>query len=228
MRAAPEGAGRQTSSSARLPVPCLMLITDRRIAGSAGALVDAVAEAVEGGVTAVQLREKDLPPEELLPLARLLRAVTRNQAAFILNGPLEVALAAEADGVHLPENAVMVERPQRPFLIGRSVHSLEAAERARAERSDYLIAGPIFETASHPDATPAGLGLIASIAGAVAVPVLAVGGITDRRVRDVVRAGASGVAVISSILSAQSPGRAAQALRTELDEAWTATSRRCD
>ena len=91
-----------------------MLITDRRLAGSAGALVDAAAEVLEGGVTAVQLREKDLPPEELLPLARLLRAVTRNQAAFILNGPLEVALAAEADGVHLPENVVMVERPSVP------------------------------------------------------------------------------------------------------------------
>jgi len=228
MRAAPEGAGRQTSSSARLPVPCLMLITDRRLAGSAGALVDAAAEVLEGGVTAVQLREKDLPPEELLPLARLLRVVTRNQAAFILNGPLEVALAAEADGVHLPENAVMVERPQRPFLIGRSVHSLEAAERARAEGSDYLIAGPIFQTASHPNAKPAGLELIESIVGVVTAPVLAVGGITDRRVRDVVRAGASGVAVISYILSARSPGRASQALRTELDEAWTATDRRCD
>src|SRR5438034_3605351 len=149
MRAAPEGAGRQTSSSARLPVPCLMLITDRRIAGSAGALVDAVAEAVEGGVTAVQLREKDLPPEELLPLARLLRPVTRHQAAFILNGPLEVALAAEADGVHLPENVVMVESPQRPFLIVLSVHSLEPAERARPELSDSLIAGPTLETPYH-------------------------------------------------------------------------------
>src|SRR5439155_9325473 len=154
---------------------------------------------------AVQLREKDLPPEELLPLARLLRPVTRHQAAFILNGPLEVALAAEADGVHLPENAVMVERPQRPFLIGRSVHSLEAAERARAEGSDYLIAGSIFQTASHPNAKPAGLELIESIVGVVTAPVLAVGGITDRRVRDVVRAGASGVAVISYILSARSP-----------------------
>jgi thiamine-phosphate pyrophosphorylase len=197
-----------------------MLITDRRLAGGAGALVDAVAEAVEGGVTAVQLREKDLPPEELLPLAQQLRTVTRNRAAFIVNSSLQVALASVADGVHLTENAAMVERPERPLLIGRSVHSREAAQEACAACSDYLVAGPIFKTASHPNATPAGLELIESIAGDAAVPVLAVGGITDRRVGDVVRAGASGVAVISSILSSNSPGRAAQLLKQALLEEW--------
>jgi thiamine-phosphate diphosphorylase len=114
----------------------------------------------------------------------------------------------------------MVERPERPLLVGRSVHSREAAQEACAECSDYLVAGPIFKTASHPNATPAGLELIESIAGDAAVPVLAVGGITDRRVGDVVRAGASGVAVISSILSSNSPGRAAQLLKQALLEEW--------
>ncbi len=174
-----------------------MLITDRCLAGEADALVHAVSEAVEGGVTAVQLREKDL-----------LR-------------PLEVALAGEADGVHLPEHAPMVARPQRPFFIGRSVHSLEAATAAWAECSDYLIAGPIFETASHPTAAPAGPQLIESIAVAVAIPVLAVGGITVERVGDVLRAGAAGVAVISDILSAQSPAKAARRLKNALTEEWS-------
>ena len=219
MRAAPEGAaGPKPSSSPRLPVPTLMLITDRRLAGGTDALVNGVNEAVGGGVTAVQLREKDLPPQKLLPLARRLRAVTRDRAAFIVNGPLELALAAEADGIHLPEIASMVERPPRPFLIGRSIHSLEAARAAWAECSDYLIAGPIFETTSHSNAVPAGLELIESIAGAVAIPILAVGGITAERVGDVLRSGAVGVAVISSILSAKSPAKAAERLKSVLVE----------
>ena len=219
MPPAPEStAWEKPPSSPRLPVPCLMLITDRCLAGEADALVHAVSEAVEGGVTAVQLREKDLLPKELLPLAQRLRIVTRGRAALIVNGPLEVALAAEADGVHLPEHAPTVARPQRPFFIGRSVHSLEAAIAAWAECSDYLIAGPIFETASHPTAAPAGPQLIESIAVAVAIPVLAVGGITVERVGDVLRAGAAGVAVISDILSAQSPANAARRLKNALTE----------
>jgi len=200
--------------------PVLMLVTDRRLAGGVDALVDAVAEAVEGGVNAVQLREKDLPPEELLPLALRLRVVTRNRALLIVNGALEVALAAEADGVHLPEAAPAVERPARPFLIGRSVHSREAAEQAWAECSDYLIAGPVFETPSHPGPPPGGVELIEAIEGGVAIPVLAIGGITPERLEDVLRAGASGVAVISAILGADSAGDAARELREALEDAW--------
>jgi thiamine-phosphate pyrophosphorylase len=200
----------------RLTPPILMLITDRHVAGGEDALVDAVARAVEGGVSAVQLREKDLPPEALLPLALRLRAVTRDRATLIVNGPLEIALAAEADGVHLPEAAPPIERPSRPLLIGRSVHSREAAEQAWSECSDYLIAGPVFETRSHPGAPLAGSELIEAIAGAVAIPVLAVGGITAGRVPEVMRAGAKGVAVISAILASPSPREAARLLRQQL------------
>jgi len=202
-----------------------MLVTDRKLAGGVDGLVDAVTEAVAGGVNAVQLRENDLPAEELLPLARRLRAVTRERAALIVNGPLEVALAAEADGVHLPEAAPAAEMPPRPFLVGRSVHSREAAARAWAECSDYLIAGPVFETPSHPGASPARVDLIEAIACAVAIPVLAVGGITAVRVQDVLRAGASGIAVISAILGSDSAGDAARELRKALEEAWREAKR---
>lgn len=205
--------------SLRLPVPCLMLVTDRNLAGGAQALVAAVDAAVEGGVNTVQLREKDLSSAALLTLANRLRGVTAGRALLLVNGPLEAALASRADGVHLPEVAAMVERPPRPFLVGRSVHSREAADRAWAECSDYLMAGPVFETASHAGAEPAGLRLIESIAGAVAVPVLAVGGIDAARVGHVVRSGASGVAVISAVLGARSAREAARELRYALDEA---------
>ena len=202
-----------------LTLPVLMLITDRYLAGGEDALVHAVAEAVAGGVNAVQLREKDLSPSELLALGVRLREVIADQAVFVVNGSLEVGLVG-AGGVHLPEAAPMIERPQRPFIVGRSVHSLEAAERAWAECSDYLIAGPVYETASHPGMAPTGTRLIEEIAGVVALPVMAVGGITAGRIEEVMRAGASGVAVISAVLGTGSPRDAACELREVVDATW--------
>jgi len=203
-----------------LTLPVLMLITDRQSVRSEDALIRAVDEALAGGVNAVQLREKDLSAAELLPLATRLRDAIAGRAVFVVNGSLEVALAARADGVHLPEAASMVERPERPFVIGRSVHSREAAERVWAESSDYLIAGPVYETESHPEAKPGGHELIETIAGSVALPVLAVGGITVGRVEGVMRAGASGVAVISAVLGARSPREAARELREAVEAGW--------
>jgi thiamine-phosphate pyrophosphorylase len=197
-----------------------MLVTDRRLAGGDDALVATVSEAVAGGVNAVQLREKDLATAKLLPLAIRLREVTAGRAALLLNGPMEVALAANADGVHLPESAPMIDRLDRPLIVGRSVHSREAAEAAWAECSDYLIAGPVYETASHLGLVPEGVPLIEKIVGTVALPVMAIGGITAARVEEVVGAGASGVAVISAVLGAESPRGAAEGLREALDLAW--------
>jgi thiamine-phosphate pyrophosphorylase len=217
-----------------LPLPCLMLVTDRSLCGGADGLVAAVEAAVQGGADAVQLREKDpdgrsLPPEDLLPLARRLRQATLGRALLLVNGSLDVALAVEADGVHLPASALSVWRPREAvpvggqgFLVGRSVHSLEAARRAEAEGADYLVAGPVYETRSHPGREPAGLSLIEGITRRVRVPVLAIGGVNAGRVDEVVRAGASGVAVISAVLAATDRRVAAGDLRRALDAVWIA------
>ena len=197
-----------------------MLVSDRSLCDGVDGLVAAVEAAVTGGVGAVQLREKDMPSEELLPLVRRLRRATEGQALLLVNGPLEVALAAEADGVHLPEDAPPVERPREGFLVGRSVHSLAAARRAEAEGADYLIAGPVYETRSHPGREPAGLALIEEVTRSVRTPTLAIGGVTAERVDEVVRAGASGVAVISAILAQPDRQAAAEGLRRALDVAW--------
>ncbi len=209
--------------------PCLMLVSDRSLCAGVDGLVAAVEAAVTGGVEDVQLREKDMPSEELLPLARHLRQAmegravpTGRQALLLVNGPLAVALAAEADGVHLPEEAPPVRRPRGGFLVGRSVHSLAAARRAEAEGVDYLIAGPVYETRSHPDREPAGLTLIEEITGSVRVPALAIGGVTAGRVEEVVRAGASGAAVISAILAQRDSQAATTEIRHALDAAWVA------
>jgi len=212
-----------TPSWAGLPAPCLMLVTDRALCGGAEGLVAAVEAAVSGGANAVQLREKDLPPEELLALARRLREVTQGRSLLLVNGPLDVALDAGAEGVHLPEGLPMPPQPREGFMVGRSVHSVEAARHAEAEGAGYLIAGPVYETRSHPGAEPAGLALIEEIASDVRVPVLAIGGVTAERVGEVVRAGAAGVAVISAVLASPDPRAASEALRRALDSTWAAT-----
>ena len=188
-----------------------MLVTDRHLAGGEDALLKAVDDAIDGGVNVVQLREKDMRPADLLPLAVQMRGVTAGRAMLLVNGPLDVALEAGADGVHLPEDA---EPPRAPwtFTWGRSVHSMTAALMAMSEAARHIIVGPIFKTRSHPDTEPVGLELIRELAPIALCPVIAIGGITAENARDVVQAGAHGIAVISGILGSDDPKAAAQAL----------------
>ena len=199
----------------KLTIPCLALVTDC-ILCEALSLEEAVAQAVEGGAKLVQLREKDLPSNELLALADRLRAVTRGRALFLVNDRLDVALACAADGVHLPERGLPVAAARRlageGFIVGRSVHSVAEAARAQEEGADYVQVGTIFASRSHPGQSPAGLPLLEAAAREVTIPILAVGGITAANVGEVIQAGASGAAVISAILSAPSPRQAAHAL----------------
>ena len=220
------GSGFSLTSPFRLPAPCLMLVTDRTLYPD---LVGAVDGALSGGVDVLQLRDKslpaptrsgDLPDADLLRLARQLRQVSAGRALLVINGSLDVALAVGADGVHLPQAAPLIERPRPDFLLGRSVHSLDEALAAEAEGLDYLIAGPVFATRSHPAAAPAGPSLIEAAARAVALPVLAIGGVSADNVGEVVAAGASGVAVISAVLASADPEAAARQLRRALDAAW--------
>jgi len=189
----------------KLPMPALMLVTDRRLAGGEDALVRAAGEAVAGGVNVVQLREKDLPRRELAGLARRLREVTAGKALLVLNTAVDVALEEGADGVHLPEDAEMPRRPRPGFIVGRSVHSRQAAERAAREGVDYVVAGPVYRTRSHPGATALGVDGLREIVSLAGPPVIGIGGITASNAPAVMAAGAAGVAVISAILGATCP-----------------------
>ena len=209
----------------RWPAPYLVLITDRsRLRGRSFEAV--VCPAVEGGVNAVLLREKDLETGELYDLAMMLRHLLRGQALFLVNDRVDVALATGADGVHLPERSLPGKAARQiageSCIIGRSVHSVEAALRAADEGDDYVQAGAAYETASHPGQAPAGVELIRGVAEAVRVPVIAVGGITAANAAEVIHAGADGVAVISAVWDAADPRAAARALREALDAAYAA------
>jgi thiamine-phosphate pyrophosphorylase len=212
----------------KIPLPCLALVTDRRLCRTLP-LEEAVAQAVDGGVSLVQLREKDLPAGELLALAEKLCSLTRGRALFLVNDRLDVALACAADGVHLPERGLPVAAARRlgseGFIVGRTVHSVAEARRAEAEGADYVQVGPIFATRSHPEASPAGVGLLSDVAKAVGIPILAVGGVTADNVGQTIEAGASGAAVISAILDSPSPREAARRLALAMEQAWSATDR---
>ena len=212
----------------RLPIPCLTLITDRRLCQSLS-LGEAVARAVAGGVNVVQLREKDLAAAQLVPLADRLRAITQAKALLIVNSRLDVAQVCGADGVHLPERGASVAVTRRlagnGLIVGRSVHSAEEAVKAQEEGADYVQVGAIFPSPSHPG-HPAGLGLLEKVAARVTIPIVAVGGITADNVGQVMQAGARGAAVISAILDSPSPGASARRLADAMVEAAAVPARR--
>ena len=204
------------------PVPCLMLITDRhRLQGRS--LEEVVSLAVEGGANVVQLREKDLSGGQLYDLAIALKDTIGDGALLLVNDRIDVALAAGVEGVHLPEHSLpgsaVWEMTGDGCIVGRSVHSVEAAEEAEADGADFVQAGTIFETASKPGIAAAGVELLRDVASAVRMPVVAVGGVTEANVAAAVEAGADGVAVIGAIMDADDPKSAAFGLRRALDDA---------
>ncbi|AJE04235.1 thiamine phosphate synthase [Geobacter pickeringii] len=201
-----------------MPTPFpLYLITDRhQTAGRP--LLDVVGEALAGGVRGVQLREKDLPPRELLELAHALRELTgRFGARLLVNDRVDIALAAKADGVHLGEASIPADAARRLLgperLIGVSCHSLAGARGAEERGADFITFGPVFFTPSKASyGPPAGVAALAETVRAVTLPVFALGGITRDNVAEVVGAGAAGIALISAIGTAESPREAARNL----------------
>jgi len=197
----------------------LIVITDRTLAAPRP-LLDVVAAALAAGAPAIQLRDKDANGAELLAAARELRRLTHSFGALLLvNDRLDVALAAEADGVHLgPDDlpvAAVRQRVPRSFLVGFSTDDPAAARRAVADGADYLGCGAVFATGSKADAGEViGLARLDLVARAVAVPVVAIGGINPARAAEVAGTAAAGVAVISAVMKAQDPGAAVAQLLT--------------
>jgi thiamine-phosphate pyrophosphorylase len=198
----------------------LHLITNRALCGERGQ-VAIVAEAARAGVGAVQLREKDLGPTTLLDEAMSLKNVL-GATPLIVNGAATIAQAVGAAGVHLPGDGRSLGAARAVLgpaaLIGRSVHSVDEARAAAAEGADYLIVGTIFATASKPGRAPAGLLLITAVAQAVAIPIIAIGGIDEGNVAATLTAGAWGVAVMSGVLSAPEPGEVVRRLRAIIEK----------
>jgi thiamine-phosphate pyrophosphorylase len=197
----------------------LYFVTDRK--QTAGrSLVDVVHAALDGGVRAVQLREKDLAAGELYHLAMQLRKVTeRYDARLLINDRLDVALAVDADGIHLGQTSFPVSIARRLLgpgkLIGVSTHSL--AEITAATGADFIVFGPVYFTPSKAAyGEPQGIDRLREAVERSAVPVFAIGGINVERISDVLTTGAFGVAMISAISAAPDPTQAARDLLDRL------------
>ncbi len=202
----------------------LYVILDSR-AARGRPLLDVARAAVRGGATVLQLRDKDLTTRELLRPALELRAWAREaHVPFIVNDRVDVALAADADGVHLgpddlpPDVARRILGPDR--VIGVSAGTVEEAREAERAGADYVGVGSVFATASKADAgEPIGVAGFGEVARAVRIPAVAIGGIGCANAGQPIAAGAAGVAVISAVVGAPDVERAAREMRRQIEQA---------
>jgi thiamine-phosphate pyrophosphorylase len=179
--------------------------------------------ALAGGADAIQYREKSGSTRGMIGIARVLIGICRERGAcLIVNDRLDVALAADADGVHFGLEDFPVSRartilgPDR--VIGASARTVEEAVAGMRAGADYIGAGPVYATGSKPDASPPiGAAGLRAIVRAVEIPVIAIGGVTAERVSEVLAAGAHGIAVIEAVACDPDPTAATRQLREALD-----------
>ncbi len=199
----------------------LYLVTDRTLSRGR-TTCEIVREAIAGGVTCVQLREKNCTTREFVAEARLLKDVLAGTGIpLIINDRLDVALAVGAEGLHLGQQDMPIADARRiagsGMIIGVSAECLEDARRAEAEGADYIGISPVFATSTKADAAaPLGLAGLRQIRAAVKLPLVGIGGIGLENAHAVMHAGADGVAVVSAIVAASCPRTAAAALKKQL------------
>ena len=210
------------ADSARIGVDySLYLVTDRTLSRGRTS-EEIVGAAVRGGVTCVQLREKHCSTRDFIREARSLQPLLQHhKIPLIINDRLDVALAIGADGVHLGQSDMHIGDARRlvgeKMIIGISAENLNDAIVAEQEGADYIGISPVFATDTKVDtAAPLGLEGISWIRRAVNLPLVGIGGINAGNVREIICAGADGVAVVSAIVSADCPQTAASELKNLL------------
>jgi len=193
----------------------IYLITDRH--RTKGDIFETIEEALSEGIKAIQLREKDMPIREKIQWAVKLKAlVDRYNAMLFINDRVDVAIAVDAQGVHLNKDSIPVDVVKKTWphlIIGYSAHSLEEVLSVQDKGADFVTFSPVFETSSKPDAIPQGLTKLREVCQRAHIPVFGLGGITLTNALDVINAGAHGIAVVSAILGADSVREATKTLK---------------
>ncbi|WP_432666688.1 thiamine phosphate synthase [Wukongibacter baidiensis] len=199
----------------------LYLVTDRSWSDKIG-LCEQVETSLKKGVTFLQLREKHLEKDAFLALAEEMKAIAgRYKVPFVINDDVDIAIACDADGVHIGQDDEGVAETRRRLgtekILGVSVGTVEEALKATQEGADYLGVGAMFPTTTKGDATAVAIETLREICNAVDVPVVAIGGISTDNIGFLQDSGVSGVAVVSAILSKPDCGHAAEDLRKKCD-----------
>jgi thiamine-phosphate pyrophosphorylase len=197
----------------------LYFIADVAKAGSGRSFLGIIEQSLAGGVSIVQLRAKRLSTREFFDLAKEVKRITdKRKIPLIINDRVDIAMAAGAAGVHLGQDDMPLSMARKLLgkkkIIGTSVHTVAEAQRAERDGADYIGAGTVFPTISKQDIRgiiePGGLNKICK---KVAVPTLAIGGVSLSNVADVMRSGAAGIAVISAISDSNNPKRTSEQLK---------------
>lgn len=202
----------------------LYLVTDSELANGR-AIEEIVEHAVSGGVTMVQLREKEIDSREFLRIARRLKSLlTPLGVPLIINDRMDIALAAEADGIHVGQSDLPVDVARRHLgpdaLIGLSVESVDDAVSANEFDIDYIGISPVHTTPTKKElATGLGVEGVREIVAVSRYPAVGIGGLNHSNAHEVILAGAEGVAVVSAIVAADDPESAARILSAEVREA---------
>ena len=211
-------AGRPT------PDYSLYLVTDPDLSRGRS-LLDVVRAAVDGGVTCVQVREKTVSARDYIERLSAVRTLLRERGVpLFVNDRVDIALAVEADGIHLGQTDMPLALAKRiagdRLIIGISCEAPQDAVEAERGGADYVSVSPVFATPTKTDTAPAlGLDGVREIRAAVRLPVVTIGGINATNAADVIRAGADGICVVSAIVAAPDPCAAAAALRRIVEKA---------
>ncbi|MEW6001703.1 MAG: thiamine phosphate synthase [Nitrospirota bacterium] len=185
----------------------LYLITDRKLFASQDLLFTAVEEALKGGLWAIQLREKDFDLRDLLSIAYGMRELTKDyKAKLFINDRVDIALAVKADGVHLGQKGMPAPAAKKiiqdKMMIGISTHSPDEAMKAEKDGADFITLGPIYQTSSKIKyGEPIGIDTLKKVRAKISIPIFGIGGIKLDKVKEVMKAGADGVALISAIFT---------------------------
>ncbi len=198
----------------------LYAITDRACSRSKD-LVEIVDSLARGGADIIQLRDKLLSTKELLRVGYKVRNITRRYGTLlIVNDRVDIAYAIDADGVHLGQDDLSLKFGRMIFnkkkLIGLSTHSLAQAVSAQKLNADYIGVGPVFATPTKPEYRPVGLKLVNRVREAVKIPFVAIGGINEENLEEVIRAGASRVAVVRALMDADDICSATKSFKEKL------------
>ncbi|MCQ2976591.1 MAG: thiamine phosphate synthase [archaeon] len=196
----------------------LYLVTDRRNK-TTEEFLKIIEESIQGGVTVVQLREKDTPTKEFYQIAIKLKEITQKyKIPLIINDRIDIALAIECEGVHLGQDDMPAEIARKILgkdkLIGVSAHNIEEAKKAVLDGADYIGSGAVFPTSTKNDASDVPIEKLKDITNSINIPTVAIGGIKSENIKQLENTNISGISVVSAIMESENPIKASEKLKS--------------